>query len=69
MTKLRTKSQIKVDRFISNFIGLISLIGIGYNLALQNILSLSFFLCFIGMFFLIRVDKCNNDLEYGRFVK
>ncbi|KKM69993.1 hypothetical protein LCGC14_1445210 [marine sediment metagenome] len=64
MKKLRTKNQIKVDRLFSLFIGYMGLIGIGYYSATQDFLRLV--ISVIAILFLLRVDKCNNDLEYGR---
>lgn len=62
---MRTKSQIKLDRLISIFIGYLSLIVLGYSVAKANAVGMCISL--LTMLILLRVDNCNNDLEYGRF--
>lgn len=64
---MRTKNQIKVDRLFSVLIGMSGLIGIGFFTAEEDILKM--FISFLATLVLIRVDKCNNDLEYGRYVR
>lgn len=64
---MRTKSQIKIDRLLSSCIGTFGSIGVGFYIAKENIIFA--LLCFCAMLFLLRVDKCNNDLEYGRHIK
>lgn len=65
--KLKTKSQIKTDRLFSLLIGSMGLLGIGYYTATDN--NLKLIISVLAMLFLIRVDKCNNDLEYGKYKK
>ena len=62
---MRTKNEIKVDRLFSLIIGNLGVFSMGYYLSTNNLLKM--FLSFIAVLFLIRVDRCNNDLEYGRY--
>lgn len=65
--KLKTKTQIKVDRLFSCSIGGFGILVLGFGLGRANFLQM--IVGGLSMLMLMRVDKLNNDLEYGRFAK
>ncbi len=65
--ELRTKKEIKFDRLFSVFIGSLGTFAFGYFFASQDLIKM--FISFLAVLFLIRVDKCNNDLEYGKYIE
>jgi len=64
---MRTKIQIKTDRFFMVFIGILGVFGLGFYTAQYEIIEL--LICIAASSALLRIDKLNNNLEYGRYIK
>ena len=65
---METKGTIKFKRFFFSGILIIGCMGLGYHIALDNIVE-SIILCLFVVPSAFLVDRYNNNLEYGRFVK